>query len=160
MMLKSENYESMTTATALRAIGQDLSDLFPLNLEVEFCQGAYHVRGKSLDHILRQSEIQSERIMQRAWDFLIRRKAKLDLLQWQFEAASFSHSYTIGQLIDLDQKYTGHRTALDAIPDVYSLAERLRIIGRVIDSAGGQLISLTKNLDSVIFQYSDWFIPR
>lgn len=93
--------------------------------------------------------------MQRAWDFLARRKANLDMLQWQFDIAPFSHSYTINQLVDLDTNYTGRRTALDAIADVYSLAERLRIIGRVIDSAGGQLITPTKNLDSVSFRYSD-----
>lgn len=136
-MLNSNNSKSMTTAIALRAIGQNLSELFPLNLEIELRDGAFHITGKSLGHIMKQGENNSERIMQRAWDFLARRKAKLDMLQWQFDTPSISHIYTIGRLIDLDTKHLGHRAALDAIPDVYSLAEPLRIIGRVIDSPGG-----------------------
>ena len=147
---------NVSVAAALRSIGQDISSLFPLNIEIDFSDGVYQVRGKALSDIARGSaDEENHHVMQRAWDFLVRGKAKIDMLQWHVNSDSFERSYEQCRLDEIDEQFNGRRADTDRLPDIYSLAERLRIIGRVIDSTGGRLISLTKNLDSVNFKYAD-----
>ena len=41
------------------------------------------------------------------------------------------------------------------LPEIYSLGERLRIIGRLVRAKDGHLIHLTKTLTNVTFRYRD-----
>lgn len=55
----------------------------------------------------------------------------------------------------LDTLGATRQTGAQAIPDASSLAEALRNIGRVVDSSGGRLVSLSRDRQKVAFSYTD-----
>ena len=43
----------------------------------------------------------------------------------------------------------------DGVPDVYTLGERLRTIGKVIDARQGRIVRVFKDLHQIVFEYWD-----
>ena len=48
-----------------------------------------------------------------------------------------------------------HRKNSEDKPDLYSLSERLRMIGRIVDANGGRLTKLFKDGNTIVFYYQD-----
>jgi len=55
----------------------------------------------------------------------------------------------------MDESATGRRGNRDDIPDIYTLGERLRTIGKVIDGHNGRVIRVFKDLHQIVFEYQD-----
>ena len=138
-------------AAALRVIGQELADLLPLHLEIEIKGEDFVVSGKGLS----ESETAKKNLLSKVWRALIHRDPGTDLVDWQLNSTSFSRTYSQDDLSRSDERHLTKRTVSADLPDIYSLGERLRIVGRLVNAKGGELVHLTKTLNSVSFQYRD-----
>jgi hypothetical protein len=63
--------------------------------------------------------------------------------------------YTPEKIKELDDVGDLRKTGAATTPDVSSLSESLRTVGRIVDSKKGRLIQLTKKQNKVIFVYED-----
>lgn len=141
--------------SALRAIGQDVADLLPLYLEIEVKNGQFNVQGRGLTEKFPGMHSSIEKFLHNAWNMLIHRDPEADIVQWQLCSVPFTRTYTQADIRCCDEKGSSRRNRASDIPDIYSLGERLRIVGRIVDAKQGDLITVTKNLDGVTFQYRD-----
>lgn len=138
-------------AKALRAIGRDLANSFPENLEIELVgknyKVQYHKRAKAPAET---------------------RTAKTGPLQKLFTKSAAegptpaaallvpeSCTYTPEQIESIYAVQTTGRKVADANPDIYDLGERLRTVGRMIDRIQGRLLRVAKHANAIHFQYSD-----
>ena len=71
------------------------------------------------------------------------------------EFVSFSRSYSVEDLDRLDADGSHYRGGNNPIADIYSLAERLRTIGKLIDGQNGQIVKIFKDLHHIRFEYRD-----
>lgn len=153
-MQAESHVESQDPAAALRVIGQELADLFPLILEIELKEDQFVVTGRGLPEPS-EADRAGENILSKIWKSLIRHDPATDLVEWQLKSVPFARTYSQADLSRLDHDRFARRKAPGALPEIYSLGERLRIVGRMVRAKGGQLVRLTKTLKSVAFEYRD-----
>ena len=146
--------ESQDPAAALRVIGQELADLLPLILEIEVKEDLFVVTGRGLPEPA-QAEGAGEKILSKIWRALIRHDPATDLVDWQLKSVPFTRTYSQAEISSWDHNRFENRKRASDLPDIYSLGERLRIIGRMVHAKGGNLVHLTKTLHSVAFEYRD-----
>jgi len=65
----------------------------------------------------------------------------------------FSKTYTPADIRRIDEIGMGRRFAAGKMPDIRSLAERLRTIGRLIDGREGRLVKISKDAGRLVFDY-------
>lgn len=147
---KSENF-----ARSLRAIGQGLAALFPEYLEIELNGDNYIARGKGRADAIQAVTTSQTGVLGTIWNKLARRDLKSDAVQPPSSSVAFERVYTVADIDQLDHTNAAHRRSLSRMPDIYSLAERLRTIGRMVDSRGGQLIKVIMDMDAIKFEYRD-----
>jgi hypothetical protein len=128
-------------ARALRAIGQDLADLFPQRVEIEMCGENFVVRGH-------------RRPRASAWRNN-REPEKLSQTPAQAQDSEFVRTYAPDAIDHLDEMGRKRRTGSSQVPDPYSLSERLRMIGRIVDEKNAHLVNLCQNMNTIILQYRD-----
>ena len=153
-MQAESHAESQDPAAALRVIGQELADLFPLILEIELKEEQFVVTGRGLPESSQDNRA-GKNILSKIWKSLIPHDSATDLVEWQLKAVPFVRTYSRADLARLDHDRFTQRKAPGALPEIYSLGERLRIVGRMVHAKGGQLVRLTKTLNSVAFEYRD-----
>src|SRR5688572_15097317 len=137
---------------ALRAIGQDLTALFPRILVIETDGTNFTARGKSHPnpfHRVRKSAFKN------IWEKLTGDAPEPDPLSYECGADDFQRTYTPADIDRLDQLFSANRTGLVARPDSYSLAERLRTMGSIVNSRNGRLQRLRKDADNFFADYLD-----
>jgi hypothetical protein len=137
---------------ALRAIGQDLSHFFPRMLSIETDGTNFTARGQSHPnpfHRVRKPTFQS------IWQKLTGEKAAIEAVGGEASGGDFQRTYTPADIDRLDQLYSANRTGQVEKPDNYSLAERLRALGRIVNSRNGRLQRLRKNADHLFADYWD-----
>ena len=143
-------------ARDLRAIGQDLANLFPYDLEIELQGKEYVARGHCARKRLEAETPKTQKpSLKSAFVKLLNRDVQAPLENSGTETAEFSRSYTAEDIDRLDSLGTSHRTGMVRIPDARSLGESLRTIGRLLDVNKGHLVSLVRNQDHVIVEYRD-----
>jgi hypothetical protein len=142
----------MNYARALRAIGQDLTELFPKVLEIETDGVQFEARGHSHPNPFHQVR---ESAFKRAWNKLRGRDTKVEPNMPDLSAATFTRIYTPEDIERLDRLYAGNRSGQQRRPDNYSLAERLRTMGGIVNSRKGRLKQLRKNADHLYVDYWD-----
>ena len=71
------------------------------------------------------------------------------------DLTKFTRSYNAADIDRLDARGNQRRFGAGGIPEIYSLAERLRTIGKVIDGHDGRLIKVFKDLHRILFEYRD-----
>jgi hypothetical protein len=142
-------------ARSLRVIGQSLAALFPEYLEIELNGADYFARGNGRAEAIRAVTPCQTGVLGTIWNKLARQKSESEPVQPPSSIVAFEHAYTVADIDRLDQTGTANRRSTGCLPDIYSLAERLRTVGRIIDSRGGQLIKLIMDMDAVKFQYRD-----
>jgi len=142
-------------ASVLRVIGQDVEDLLPLYLQIEVTSGQFIVRGRGLVERSHMADNPIENFLHKVWTMLIRRDAAADIVRWQLDSKAFARTYTQEELKCCNEKGAAQRKNGSGMPDIYSLGERLRIVGRILDAKQGQLLTLLKSLHNVSFQYLD-----
>ena len=143
-------------ARALRAIGQDLADLLPDSLAIELTGEDFIAQG-----MCNRTRLES-------WDAdqtlsgLRKLSAKLragilkpSTREPDLDLAPFSRTYRPADIDRLDQRGNQQRAGAGGIPEIYSLGERLRTIGKLVDSQNGSIIRIFKDLHHIIFEYRD-----
>jgi hypothetical protein len=135
---------------ALRAIGQDLADLFPKILEIENDGASFIAHGQSHPNPFHQYR---KSTCKNLWRKLIGKKAEAEPITLEPAALSFQRTYAPADIDRLDRLYSGNRTGRLERPDSYSLAERLRVMGGMVNSRQGRLKRLHKNADNLFVEY-------
>jgi hypothetical protein len=137
---------------ALRVMGQDLTNLFPKILEIDTDGTSFEARGESHPNPFERIK---EPFFKKAWSGLFHRKAVADSRPTQSEPMSFVRSYNPGEIDQLDRLHSAARTGTLQRADMYSLAERLRIMGAIVDSRNGRFKQLRKESDRLSVEYWD-----
>lgn len=140
---------------SLRAIGQGLAGLFPEYLEIELDGDNYIARGKGRAEATQALTTGQTGVLGTIWNKLVRHNLESDAVQPPSSSVAFERAYSVADIDQLDQTSAAHRRSVSRIPDIYSLAERLRTVGRIVDSHGGQLIKLVMDMDAIKFEYRD-----
>lgn len=141
-------------ARALRVIGQDLAGLVPENLAIELNGDEFVANG--LCSKSRMEEQNSthwtgvKKLFGRVSEIVRVPNHEPDL-----EFVPFSRVYKVDDIERLDQDGTHQRGYDSGMPDIYSLGERLRTIGKLIDAQNGRVVKIFKDLHQVIFEYQD-----
>jgi hypothetical protein len=138
-------------ARALRVIGQDLADLMPENLAIELHGNEFVAHGLCTKSRIKD---QSSAILKKLFNkvaAIIRVPAR----EPDLEFVPFSRTYNADDIDRLDRQGTNRRGAADGIPDIYTLGERLRTIGKVIDAQNGRIVRIFKDLHQIMFEYQD-----
>lgn len=137
---------------ALRAIGQDLTHFFPKILLIETDGNNFKAHGQSHPnpfHRVRKTAFQT------LWHKLTRDETLGEAMAGEQSAGDFHRTYTPADIDRLDQLYSANRTGQLERPDSYSLAERLRVMGGIVNSRKGRLKQLRKNADNLFADYWD-----
>jgi hypothetical protein len=146
---------SQDYARGLRAIGQDLADLLPKQLEIEVNGREFIARGQGVDAYSQGQGNDKKATVRKLWNRLVHRHPESDIVEWYLSSIPFVRTYTQEDIKRLDDIGWSQRNAGAGIPEIYSLGERLRTVGRIVDARGGCLVNLFHNLDGVAFQYRD-----
>jgi hypothetical protein len=141
-------------AHALRAIGQDLAELIPQQVEIDYQGDRFAVRVRCDRRRAEKRMPQAEKTGLRN---VIHKLAtyRLDKGPEGIEMATVEQVYTSEEINRLDQAGLHRRTQAGKIPDINSLGEALRTIGRLIDAEEGRLIRIFKDQRRVAFDYTD-----
>jgi hypothetical protein len=135
-------------ATALRVVGQDLAQLFPRVLEIETDGTVFEARGESHPNPF---ETIPEGFFARAWNKL----RGIAPARPAAATTSFSRRYEPAEIERLDQLNRAHRLDNFRRADIYSLGERLRTMGAIVDGKNGRLKHLRKDADHLVVEYWD-----
>ena len=142
-------------ARALRVIGQDLAGLVPENIAIELHGDSFVAHGLCSKN--RVDDRVSPLSLCAVKKFFIRMAGMLRPPSHEpdLEFVPFTRTYKISDLQHLDESATAHRGNPEGMPDIYTLGERLRTIGKVIDGHNGRVIRIFKDLHQIVFEYKD-----
>ena len=137
-------------ACALRVIGQDVAELFPESLTIELSGDNFVARGCGRTE-LSPSKTNRERCLTRKiWQRLTQGPPKAEP-----SSSTFTRTYSPDDINKLDEMGRTRRANPAQRPDLHSLPERLRMIGRIMDEKNGELVHLSQDGNSVTFRYRD-----
>ncbi len=145
-MLNTVNY-----GKALRVIGQELAGLFPRFLEIAADGASFAVSG---DCHPNPFEAVKENLFKKAWKVFFSNAAAADSAP-TVPATRFSRSFDAAEIDRLDQINRARRSDDYRRADSYSLAERLRTMGAIVDLNKGRLKLLRKEADRLSVEYWD-----
>jgi hypothetical protein len=142
-------------ARALRAIGQDLTTLFPEKLEIEFQGENFNVRGQCTQNRLdaKLATPQKKGLKAFCADLLARDVSTLTR-QAKSATVEFTNTYSPEDINRIDEIGMGRRFAAGKMPDIRSLGEMLRTIGRLVDGREGRLVKISKDARRIVFDYT------
>ena len=123
----------------MRTIGQDLADLRPEYLEIEFNGQIYIARGRARRNQSAAKQSRAGKILA-----VFRRSSKGSDGQRR-ESPWFERTYPLSEIHRLDESGQIQRKNYPETPDIYVLGERLRTLGKMIEAKNGQLLKLTMN---------------
>jgi hypothetical protein len=135
-------------SVSLRAIGQDLADLFPAWLEIQITGEHFVVRGRSRTGT--SKNIGERRMLRRIWHKLHQPAPKA-----QSSRIGFRRIYTPDDISRLEKTGIVRRIDEAQAPDLCSLAERLRMIGAIVDEENGELVRLCEDSNRLTCEYRD-----
>jgi len=143
-------------ARALRVIGQDLADLFPVSIEIQIQGQQFVVRGEcSKDRLAaKQPKPQRQGLKNFCAGVLSRDVATLTG-GGKPAIVQFERVYSPEEINQIDEIGMRRRFGVGKIPDIRSLAETLRTIGRLVDGQAGQLLKIHKDARRIVFEYRD-----
>jgi hypothetical protein len=139
-------------ARALRAIGQDLTELFPQQLDIEYHDRSFAVRVRCERKWV---EKRNPPVEKKGLKNLFYKLATylLDKPREDSKIATMEHTYNSDEIGELDRAGFHLRTQAGKIPAINNLGEALRTIGRIVDADGGQLVRIFRDQRHVIFEY-------
>jgi hypothetical protein len=141
-------------ARALRAIGQDLAELIPQLVEIEY-------RGDSFEVAVRCDRKRFEKkyptdpksglkgTLHKLANYRLDKPSDDELL------TSFTQSYGAEDIRRLDEIGRHRRSQVGKTPDINTLGEALRTIGRIVDADNGQLVRIFRDQRRIAFEYTD-----
>lgn len=144
-----------TFARALRVIGQDLADLFPDTVEIKFHGETFVVSGRCAKSRLdaRQPAPKRNGLKDFCADLLSRDVTALNP-KGSTASVEFNQRYAPEDIDRIDDIGIGRRFSAGKLPDIRSLAEMLRTIGRLVDGQKGQLVKISKDARRVVFEFT------
>jgi hypothetical protein len=143
-------------ARALRAIGQDLGNLFPQSLEITLQGMDFHVTGRYLPRDLAGKGAQGNRqLLDKLRSKFLRDQSTVPPVESSTESIGFDRIYMPADIDRMDETGANRRNKIDKVPDIYSLGEMLRMVGRIVDSQGRRLVKLSRDTYGVTFEYED-----
>lgn len=142
-------------ARVLRAIGQDLADLFPHQLDIEQQDRTFlvHVR---CDRKRSESKAPPPSAAQKSGlrsIFHRLHSIKLDKAPEKPDVVTVERSYTANDISRIDEAGLQRRNQVGKIPDIHDLGEALRTIGRIVDAEQGRLVKIFRDQRRVAFEY-------
>lgn len=142
-------------ARALRVIGQDLAALVPENVAIEVDGDNFVARGLCTKN--RIDDQTSAAPLTKLKKFVGKMSAAVarPAHEPDLEFVPFTRTYNITDIDRLDNIGTNRRSDAESMPDIYTLGERLRTIGKVIDAQNGRIVRLFKDLHQIVFEYQD-----
>ena len=142
-------------ARALRVIGQDLSKLLPETLEIQLRGKNFVARGQCAKDRLDAKLAKPEKKDLKGFfaDMLARDVSTLTR-QAKSPIVEFSYTYSPEDINRLDEIGMGRRFAVGKMPDIRSLGEMLRTIGRRVDDQKGRLVKVYKDARRIVFEYT------
>ena len=143
-------------ARALRAIGQDLADLLPDSLVIEPSGEDFIAHG--MCNRARLEIWDADQTLSGLRKLSVKLRSgflKPSTREPDLDLAPFNRTYHPVDIDRLDQQGNEQRTDTGGIPEIYSLGERLRTIGKLVDSENGRIIRIFKDLHHITFEYRD-----
>jgi hypothetical protein len=141
-------------ARSLRAIGQDLTKLYPEDLEIQVNASEFLASGVGLTQPP-QERVEPGNVIKRGWNRLTGKESKPSLPVVSRRGERFTRKYTLDDINRLDEIGLPARANQGGKPDIYSLGERLRTVGRIVDACKGTLLRVVKDRNSIKFEYQD-----
>ncbi len=145
---------SPATATygkILRVIGQDLAGFFPRTVEITMDGVSFEAQGQCHPNPF---EAVNSSFLNRIWR-RVARKASTAGAEEARPPACFARTYDAGEIERLDQLYSANRGEGSRRADAYSLSERFRTMGAIVDRNQGRLKLLRKEADRLSVEYWD-----
>ena len=136
---------------ALRVIGQELAGHFPRVLEITADGASFAVSG---DCHPNPFEAVKENVFKKAWKVFFPSATPADSAPTA-SATRVSRSFDEAEIDRLDQINSARRSDDYRRADSYSLAERLRTMGAIVDRNQGRLKLLRKEADRLSVEYWD-----
>jgi len=143
-------------APALRAIGQDLAELIPESVEIQVYGERFVVRGQCAKDrpATREGKPQRKGLKDFCADLLSRDVSTLSR-RAKSGTVPFERTYFPQDVHRIDEIGMSRRFGKGKRPDIRSLAELLRTIGRLVDGQAGTLTKIQKDARRIVFEYSD-----
>ena len=146
--------ESNNYARTLRAIGQDLTELNPEELEIQVTGVEFMATGVGVTQPP-QEQVEVGHGIGRAWHRLTSRESNPGSPPASQQRHRFTRKYTADAINRIDELRRPSRANKEGKPDIYSMGERLRTVGRIVDSCHGTLLRVVKDNNSMKFEYRD-----
>jgi len=137
-------------ARVLRVIGQDLAGFFPKTVEIVAEGERLEAQGQCHPNPF---EAVKENFLNRIWR-RVAGKAPAASVEG-VPPASFARSYDADEIERLDRLHSTDRGENSRRADAYSLAERFRTMGAIVDKKHGSLKRLRKEADRLFVEYWD-----
>lgn len=139
-------------ARALRAIGQDLHELIPQQLEIVYKEDTFEVQVRC-DR--KRAEKKNPPAEKSGLKNVFHKLAtyRLDKGPGGPDIATYEHSYPPDEISRLDRIGLHRRTQAGKVPDINNLGEALRAVGRIIDAADGKLVRVFRDQRRIAFDY-------
>ena len=135
---------------ALRAIGQDLTELYPEQVEIEPLDEDFVVHGHCAKSRLEARAPKPERMSIKE---LLTRDITLRPQESKSASVPFTRAYDPEDIARLDEAGISRRSGVKKIPDIRNLGETLRTVGRLIEAEQGRMIRISKDVHRVSFEY-------
>jgi hypothetical protein len=142
-------------ARVLRAIGQDLTELFPHQIEIEQKDRTFvvHVRcdrkrseSKAPPQPVEPQKSGLRNIIHRLNSIRLDKPDKPEIV-------TVNRVYNPIDISRIDEAGIHRRVQMGKIPDIHDLGEALRTIGRILDAEEGHLVRILKDQRRVICEY-------
>ena len=143
-------------ARSLRAIGNDLTELYPEDLEIQLNATEFLASGVGVTQPP-QERVEHGSFIKKGWNRLTGKGSKSSLPVVSRRGECFTRKYTLDDINRLDEIGLPGRTNNEGKPDIYSLDERLRTVGRIVDDCKGTLVRVVKDRNSMKFEYRDQY---
>lgn len=148
---RESNPATATYSRVLRVIGQDIAGFFPRTLEITTDGASFETRGQCHPNPF---EAVRESFLNRIWRRVARKASTVGIEELQ-PPACFARSYDTDEIERLDRHYNANREESSRRADTYSLSERLRTMGAIVDKKHGSLKRLHKEADRLFIEYWD-----
>jgi len=135
----------------LRVIGQDLAGFFPRILEITTDGVSFAAQGQCHPNPF---EAVKETFLNRIW-CRVAHKASATAAQENQPPACFARTYDASEIERLDGLHRANRGEGSRRADAYSLSERFRAMGAIVDKRNGSLKRLHKEADRLSIEYWD-----
>jgi hypothetical protein len=143
-------------ARVLRAIGQDLADLFPQQLEIEQKERTFVVQvrcdRKRSESKAAAQPVEAAKTGVRGFIHKLN-TIRVDKPPEKPEIVTVNRTYNPIDISRIDEAGLHRRIQLGKIPDIHDLGEALRTIGRILDAEEGRLIKIFRDQRRVAFEY-------